>query len=109
MTQTTVRVQIQQRTDTAANWTSSDPTLLAGEQGHESDTKKYKLGDGSTAWTSLDYAGGGAAASATWVTENDSTVFSSYTLAKNGFAVGPIAVNSGVTITISAQQTLVLL
>ena len=108
MTQTTVRVQIQQRTDTAANWTSANPTLLAGELGHESDTKKYKLGDGSTAWTSLDYAGGGAD-SATWVTENDVTVSSSYTLAKNGFAVGPIAVNSGVTITISAQQTLVLL
>ena len=107
MTQTTVRVQIQQRTDTAANWTSSDPPLLAGELGHESDTKKYKLGDGSTAWTSLDYAGGGS--SATWVTENDVTVSSSYTLAKNGFAVGPIAVNSGVTITINAQQTLVLL
>ena len=56
MTQTTVRVQIQQRTDTAANWTSANPTLLSGELGHESDTKKYKLGDGSTAWTSLDYA-----------------------------------------------------
>jgi len=56
MTQTTVRVQIQQRTDTASNWTSANPTLLAGEVGHESDTKKYKLGDGSTAWNSLAYA-----------------------------------------------------
>jgi len=56
MTQTSVRVQIQQRTDTASNWTSANPTLLAGEVGHESDTKKYKLGDGSTAWNSLAYA-----------------------------------------------------
>jgi len=105
---TTVKVQIQQRTDTAANWTSANPTLLAGELGHESDTKKYKLGDGSTAWTSLDYAGGGAE-SATWLTENDATVSTSYTLTKNGFSVGPIAVNSGITITINANQTLVIL
>ena len=44
-----------QRRDTAANWTSADPTLLAGELGYESDTGKWKVGDGSTAWTSLAY------------------------------------------------------
>ena len=104
---TTVKVQIQQRVDTASNWTNANPTLLLGETGHESDTKKYKLGDGSTAWTSLDYAGGGAE-SATWLTENDATVSTSYTLTKNGFSVGPIAVNSGITITINANQTLVI-
>jgi hypothetical protein len=46
-----------QRTDTAANWTSANPTLLAGELGFESDTGKVKLGTGSTAWTSLGYLG----------------------------------------------------
>lgn len=40
---------------TAANWTSADPTLAAGEPGFETDTYKLKIGDGSTAWTSLDY------------------------------------------------------
>ena len=44
-----------QRRDTAANWTSANPTLLAGELGYESDTGKWKVGDGSTAWTSLAY------------------------------------------------------
>jgi len=44
-----------QRRDTASNWTSNNPTLLAGEWGVESDTKKFKIGDGSTAWQSLDY------------------------------------------------------
>jgi hypothetical protein len=44
-----------QRRDTAANWTSANPTLLAGEIGIESDTNKIKLGTGSTAWTSLSY------------------------------------------------------
>lgn len=47
-----------QRYDTAANWTSADPTLLAGELGIESDTGYFKVGDGSTAWSSLAYVHG---------------------------------------------------
>jgi len=54
-TATTVPVKMAQRRDTAANWTSANPTLLAGEIGIESDTSKIKLGTGSTAWTSLSY------------------------------------------------------
>jgi hypothetical protein len=49
-------VQIQLRNDTAANWTSSNPTLAQGEMGVETDTLKFKIGNGSTAWTSLAYA-----------------------------------------------------
>lgn len=49
-------VTLQQRHDTAANWTSVDPTLAAGEIGFETDTGKFKVGDGSTVWTSLEYA-----------------------------------------------------
>jgi len=48
------------RRDTAANWTSVDPTLAAGEAGFESDTGKLKIGDGSTAWSGLGYVSGGA-------------------------------------------------
>jgi hypothetical protein len=48
-------IQIQHRRDTAANWTSNDPTLAAGEFGIETDTGNMKLGDGATAWTSLKY------------------------------------------------------
>ena len=46
-------VIIQLRRDTAANWTSNNPTLAAGELAIETDTAFYKIGDGSTAWTSL--------------------------------------------------------
>ena len=46
---------IQVKRGTAAAWTSANPTLTAGEIGFESDTKKMKVGDGSTAWTSLTY------------------------------------------------------
>ena len=50
-------IQIQMRRDTAANWSSNDPTLASGEIGLETDTGKTKIGDGSTAWTSLAYLG----------------------------------------------------
>lgn len=50
--------QIQLRRDTAADWTSNNPTLAAGEVGYESDTGLIKIGDGSTAWTSLGYTYG---------------------------------------------------
>lgn len=46
---------LQHRRDTAANWTSKDPTLAAGELGFETDTLKFKIGDGATAWTVLAY------------------------------------------------------
>jgi hypothetical protein len=51
--------QIQVRRDTAANWTSVNPVLAAGEIGLETNTRKTKFGDGTTAWTSLAYATSG--------------------------------------------------
>jgi hypothetical protein len=60
-------VQIQIRNGTAAQWTSANPTLAAGEVGIETDTKKQKFGDGTTAWNSLGYAGGtGTVTSVGW-------------------------------------------
>lgn len=53
-----VVTQIQVRRGTAAQWTSANPTLAAGEWGFETDTNKAKIGTGSTAWNSLSYFGG---------------------------------------------------
>jgi hypothetical protein len=50
-----VVTQIQIRRGTAAQWTSANPTLASGEWGYETDTKKGKIGDGTTAWNSLAY------------------------------------------------------
>lgn len=47
--------QLQIRSDTAANWTSANPTLLSGEMGFDTTSGRLKIGDGSTAWTSLGY------------------------------------------------------
>jgi len=46
---------IQIRRDTASNWTSANPILAQGELGAETDTSKIKIGDGTTAWSSLAY------------------------------------------------------
>lgn len=51
----TTRIQL--RNDTAANWTEKNPILSKGEMGIEIDTKKFKFGDGTTAWNDLAYAG----------------------------------------------------
>ncbi len=50
-----VVTQIQVRRGTASQWTSTNPTLAAGEFGFETDTNKIKCGTGATAWTSLPY------------------------------------------------------
>lgn len=57
--QTVIKV----RRDTAANWTSVNPTLASGEIGFETDTNQLKVGNGSNAWTVLPYASGAGGAS----------------------------------------------
>ena len=47
---------LRHRRDTAANWTSNNPVMQAGQLGYETDTLKFKFGDGSTSWISLSYA-----------------------------------------------------
>jgi hypothetical protein len=54
-TPTTVPIRLQLRADTAANWTSVNPILLANELGRETDTGKIKIGNGTSTWTSLAY------------------------------------------------------
>jgi len=61
-------IQFQLRRDTAANWTSANPTLAQGELALETDTAKYKIGDGSTAWNSLAYTPWSTALTASQVT-----------------------------------------
>ncbi len=56
---------------TASGWSVSNPILLSGEPGVESDTGKFKIGDGVTAWNSLQYAGGGSTPAAHATTHED--------------------------------------
>jgi hypothetical protein len=45
--------RMQQRRGTAAEWTAADPVLAAGEIGYETDTGKFKFGDGTNTWSNL--------------------------------------------------------
>lgn len=47
----------QERRDTAANWASNNPTLADGEIGVDTTNRFIKIGDGSTAWNSLQLFG----------------------------------------------------
>jgi hypothetical protein len=53
-----VQTRIQIRRDTEANWSSTNPTLSDGEISFDTTNKRIKIGNGSTAWNSLDYASG---------------------------------------------------
>jgi|688.fasta_scaffold18650_3 hypothetical protein len=51
-----VQTKIQFRRSIATDWVAVNPILSAGEVGYETDNKKFKIGDGTTAWNSLAYA-----------------------------------------------------
>lgn len=47
--------RMQQRRGTAAEWTAANPILAPGEFGFETDTGKFKIGNGSSVWLALQY------------------------------------------------------
>jgi len=60
-----VKTVLKLRNGTAAQWTSTNPTLVQGELGIETDTNKFKFGDGTTAWATLPYAVANASGTST--------------------------------------------
>lgn len=56
MARTLTIKNLQLRNDTAANWASVNPVLAKAEMGIETDTKKFKFGDGISTWNELGYA-----------------------------------------------------
>lgn len=92
-----VVTQIQIRRGTAAQWTSANPTLASGEFGYETDTGKFKIGDGSTAWNSLGYKASGTVTS---ITAGTGLSGGSITTS------GTIAIDTATTVDVSTAQTL---
>jgi hypothetical protein len=47
------------RRGTVTEWADENPILMAGEVGYETDSRRYKVGDGTTPWITLGYAAEG--------------------------------------------------
>ena len=116
--------RMQQRRGTAAQWISTNagagPVLNAGEIGWESDTNKFKIGDGTNNWSSLDYfsdinstvnpafgtsitfEGATADSFETTITATDPTADRTLTLPD---ATGTVALTSDITVTASSTTT----
>jgi hypothetical protein len=91
-------VRIQLRRDTAANWVSTNPTLRAGEVGIETDTLKFKIGNGTQTWTQIT-----SYANVTPTSLNSS--LGNYILAADqGSAGGPAELNSSGDLIIPEDQ-----
>ena len=63
------------RNDTAEVWTTKNSILSKGEFGVENDTNKFKIGDGSTAWNDLAYAGADQAAIENIIAQNRDSLY----------------------------------
>ena len=88
-----------------AGTTAQEPTGVAGMIRYNSSTGSFE--GYTTAWGSI---GGGAAASGA-VYENKKTISANYTMSTNynGESVGPLTINSGVTVTIPSGSRWVIL
>lgn len=89
---------IQVKRGSASSWTSANTVLAAGEIGFETDTKKMKVGDGSTAWTSLAYT----------VTDGDISGVTAGTGLTGGGNSGAVtlSIDTATTADLSTAQTL---
>ena len=71
----TLNTKIIIRNDTAEVWTTKNSILSKGEFGVENDTNKFKIGDGSTAWNDLAYAGADQAAIENIIAQNRDNLY----------------------------------
>lgn len=101
-----IKVKMQQRSDTAANWKSKNPVLAAGEIGYDTTNKITKIGDGTSKWNELEYF-----AKQPKITLENSTWAEIAEIANAGRA--PLVFNVGdekkITLTTGDEITLVIL
>lgn len=75
MSTKTLNTKIIIRNDTAETWAAKNSILSKGEFGVENDTNKFKIGDGSTAWNDLTYAGADQAAIENIIAQNRDNLY----------------------------------
>jgi hypothetical protein len=98
---------IQHKRGISTNWTSSNPTLAVGEIGYETNTGKFKIGDGASAWSALPYFSTSAGGSGT-VTSVDLSVPTGLSVSGNPVTTSgtlAISLSAGYAIPTTAKQT----
>ena len=71
-----VDIRIREKYDTKANWLNYDPVLFAGELAIESDTNRFKVGDGAHHYSELPYMYGFKIDARTIIEDSESTELS---------------------------------
>jgi hypothetical protein len=92
---------LQDKRGTAAALAAANPTPLEGEVLYETDTRKFKVGDGSAAYTSLSYVGLSSIATANGVSAAVALGVATITLG----AITPSSVTVSSVITCSAGSS----
>jgi hypothetical protein len=94
-------VHINQRRDTAANWTLANPVLQLGEVGVETDTLKTKAGNGVSVWTALAYMTTGGSGGGSTITAAPHPTFAGVSVLTIGASTG----GGGTTTVIPLEPT----
>ncbi len=99
--------KIQLRRDTAANWAILNVTLSSGEIGFETDTNKFKIGNGSTSWSGLPYFSEAQNLSAYLTVASASTTYQTKVENVDNTEIGYLdGVTSGIQSQIDARLTI---
>lgn len=92
--------KIQLRRDTATNWTTNNPTPASGEPCFETDTGKFKIGDGTTTYNSLPYQGDSGTAPI-----NMATTDTDQTITGKKVFLQPNSSNKGLNVALGSNAT----
>lgn len=83
--------RIQIRRDTSTNWSVNNPTPANGEPCYETDTRKFKIGDGVTKYTNLPYQGGGSGSGGATIDDSTTTTTSVWSSSKTNTEITTVA------------------
>ena len=91
--------KIQLRRDTATNWTANNPTPASGEPCYETDTGRFKIGDGVTTYNNLPYQGESSTPTNTVTVDTDQTITG------NKVFLQPNISNKGLNVALGSNAT----
>lgn len=95
----TLKGRIKLLSYTSSEWNSKNPILFKGEVGIESDTSKFKFGDGESDWKTLSYAGVDAYTAGTGISISGENEIGVKVVAANGLSVDASGIKMAVATT----------